>query len=96
MCVCGPSARAPFLGSETDPGREAEKLHPVRNAWIALRHMAFHAHNRLAIQGVANVGTAFRPNDLRLTARSGLRAPLSLLVVVMQDSLLRRVGPFGF
>jgi len=58
--------------------------------------MPFHAHNRLAIQDAASVGTAFRPDDLGLTARSGLRTPLSLLIVVMQDRLLRRSGQFVF
>ena len=48
--------------------------------------MPFHAHNRVAIQGAASAGTAFRPNDLGLTARSGGRTPLSLLIVVIQTA----------
>jgi hypothetical protein len=29
----------PPLGSGTEPGREAQKLHPVRNAWMAVAHV---------------------------------------------------------
>ena len=32
VCACPP------LGSGTDPSREAQKLHPVRNAWMAVVH----------------------------------------------------------
>jgi len=30
----------PPLGSGTEPGREAQKLHPVRTAWMAVVHTA--------------------------------------------------------
>ena len=84
MCV------RPPLGLGTDPSREAQKLHPVRNAWIAVVHLCSVHKRRARDAGPKRLG-AWRVTTVRGETRDG--TIIQFTQIVIARSMVRRSEP---